>query len=272
MTRKQLFAQILAKKSFLCIGLDSELSKLPPHLLEHEDPIFEFNRQIIAATHDLCVAYKPNLAFYESQGWQGWRSLEKTMAAMPSGLFTIADAKRGDIGNTSTQYAQAFFKKMNFDAITVAPYMGEDSVTPFLDFDGKWVILLALTSNKGSLDFQFTGQETGQALFEKVIRKAKTWGTTDNLMFVTGATHPEKFKEIRAVAPHHFLLVPGVGAQGGELDKVCEFGLNEEVGLLVNSSRGIIFASQGVDFAEKARTAALEIQTQMAQVLDKYFR
>lgn len=272
MTKKQLFEQILAKNSFLCIGLDSELSKLPPHLLEHEDPIFEFNRQIIAATHDLCVAYKPNLAFYESQGWQGWRSLEKTMAAIPTGLFTIADAKRGDIGNTSTQYAKAFFKRMNFDAVTVAPYMGEDSVTPFLDFDGKWVILLALTSNKGSLDFQFTDQENGEALFEKVINKAKPWGNTDNLMFVTGATHPEKFKEIRAVAPGHFLLVPGLGAQGGELDKICEHGLNEEVGLLVNSSRGIIFASNGEDFAEKARAAALEIQSQMAQVLDKHFR
>ena len=272
MTRQQLFEQILAKKSFLCIGLDSELAKLPTHLLELEDPIFEFNRQIIEATHDLCVAYKPNLAFYESQGWKGWRSLEKTMSLIPSNIFTIADAKRGDIGNTSTQYANAFFKTMNFDSVTVAPYMGEDSVKPFLDFDGKWVILLALTSNKGSFDFQLTEQENGEPLFEKVMKKAQAWGTADNLMFVTGATHPEKFRDIRRVAPHNFLLVPGIGAQGGELEKVCEYGLNDQVGLLVNSSRGIIFASNGKDFAEKARAAALEIQVQMAQVLEKHFR
>lgn len=272
MTRQQLFEQILAKRSFLCIGLDSELSKLPPHLLELEDPVFEFNRQIIEATQDLCVAYKPNLAFYESQGWQGWRTLEKTMSLIPSNIFTIADAKRGDIGNTSTQYAKAFFKGMNFDSVTVAPYMGEDSVKPFLDFDGKWVILLALTSNKGSFDFQFAEQENGEPLFEKVMKKAQTWGSPDNLMFVTGATHPEKFRDIRRVAPHNFLLVPGIGAQGGELEKVCEYGLNDQVGLLVNSSRGIIFAGNGKDFAEKARAAALEIQGQMAQVLEKHFR
>ncbi|MBK9014943.1 MAG: orotidine-5'-phosphate decarboxylase [Saprospiraceae bacterium] len=272
MTRQQLFERILAKKSFLCIGLDSELSKLPPHLLRFDDPVYEFNRQIIEATHDLCVAYKPNLAFYESQGWRGWQTLEKTMSLIPENIFTIADAKRGDIGNTSTQYAQAFFKQMNFDAVTVAPYMGEDSVKPFLEFKGKWVILLALTSNKGSYDFQFAEQENGEPLFEKVMKKAQTWGNTSNLMFVTGATHPEKFKEIRRVAPDNFLLVPGIGAQGGELEKVCEYGLNSEVGLLVNSSRGIIFASNGEDFAEKARTATLEIQAQMAQVLDKHFR
>ena len=272
MTRQQLFEQILAKKSFLCIGLDSELSKLPPHLLRFDDPVYEFNRQIIEATHDLCVAYKPNLAFYESQGWRGWKTLEKTMSLIPENIFTIADAKRGDIGNTSTQYAQAFFKQMNFDSVTVAPYMGEDSVKPFLEFEGKWVILLALTSNKGSYDFQFSEQENGEPLFEKVMKKAQTWGNSSNLMFVTGATHPEKFKEIRRVAPDNFLLVPGIGAQGGELEKVCEYGLNSEVGLLVNSSRGIIFASNGEDFAEKARAAALEIQAQMAQVLDKYFR
>lgn len=272
MTRQQLFEQILAKKSFLCVGLDSDLSKLPKHLLKHEDPIFEFNRQIIEATQDLCVAYKPNLAFYESQGWQGWRTLDKTMSLIPENIFTIADAKRGDIGNTSTQYAKAFFEKMNFDSVTVAPYMGEDSVKPFLEFEGKWVILLALTSNKGSFDFQFAEQENGEPLFEKVMKKAQTWGTPDNLMFVTGATHPEKFREIRRVAPNNFLLVPGIGAQGGELEKVCEFGLNSEVGLLVNSSRGIIFAGDGEDFAEKTRAAALEIQGQMAQVLDKHFR
>ncbi len=272
MNRQQLFEQILAKKSFLCIGLDSEISKLPPHLLRFDDPVYEFNRQIIEATHDLCVAYKPNLAFYESQGWRGWQTLEKTMSLIPHNLFTIADAKRGDIGNTSTQYAQAFFKQMNFDAVTVAPYMGEDSVKPFLEFEGKWVILLALTSNKGSHDFQFAAQENGEPLYEKVMRKAQTWGNSDNLMFVTGATHPEKFEEIRRVAPDNFLLVPGIGAQGGELEKVCEYGLNSQVGLLVNSSRGIIFASNGEDFAEKARAAALEIQAQMAQVLDNHFR
>ncbi len=272
MTRQQLFEQILAKKSFLCVGLDSDLSKLPKHLLAYDDPIFEFNRQIIEATQDLCVAYKPNLAFYESQGWVGWRTLEKTMALIPDNIFTIADAKRGDIGNTSTQYAKAFFEKMNFDAVTVAPYMGEDSVKPFLDFEEKWVILLALTSNKGSFDFQFAAQENSGPLFEKVMRKAQTWGSPDNLMFVTGATHPEKFKEIRQIAPDNFLLVPGIGAQGGELEKVCEFGLNSQCGLLVNSSRGIIFASNGEDFAEKARAAALEIQAQMAQVLASYFR
>ena len=272
MTRQQLFEQILQKKSFLCIGLDSELAKLPKHLLGHDDPVFEFNRQIIEATHDLCVAYKPNLAFYESQGWRGWRTLEKTRSLIPRELFTIADAKRGDIGNTSTQYAKAFFNEMNFDAVTVAPYMGEDSVKPFLEFEGKWVILLALTSNKGSFDFQFAEQENGEPLFEKVMKKAQAWGSPDNLMFVTGATHPEKFKEIRKVAPDNFLLVPGIGAQGGELEKVCVLGLNSQVGLLVNSSRGIIFASNGEDFAEKARAAALEIQSQMAQVLDKLFR
>lgn len=272
MTRQQLYEQILAKKSFLCIGLDSELAKLPPHLLRYEDPIYEFNRQIIEATHDLCVAYKPNLAFYESQGWRGWHTLEKTMSLIPDNIFTIADAKRGDIGNTSTQYAKAFFGEMDFDSITVAPYMGEDSVKPFLDFEGKWVILLALTSNKGSFDFQFASQEGGEPLYEKVMRQAQTWGSADNLMFVTGATHPEKFQEIRRIAPDNFLLVPGIGAQGGELEKVCEYGLNDQVGLLVNSSRGIIFASSGEDFAEKARAAALEIQGQMAQVLAQRFR
>ncbi|MCU0347886.1 MAG: orotidine-5'-phosphate decarboxylase, partial [Saprospiraceae bacterium] len=235
-------------------------------------PVYEFNRQIIEATHDLCVAYKPNLAFYESLGWRGWQTLEKTMRLIPDQIFTIADAKRGDIGNTSTQYAKAFFGEMNFDSVTVAPYMGEDSVKPFLDFDGKWVILLALTSNKGSFDFQFAKQDDSEPLYEKVMQKAQTWGSPDQLMFVTGATHPEKFKEIRQVAPDNFLLVPGIGAQGGELEKVCEYGLNKQVGLLVNSSRGIIFAGNGTDFAEKAREAALEIQGQMAQVLAKHFR
>lgn len=268
MTRHELFQQILAKKSFLCIGLDSDPERIPPHLLGLDDPVFEFNRQIIEATQDLCVAYKPNLAFYEAQGSKGWRTLEKTMELISVQHFTIADAKRGDIGNTSSQYARAFFKNMNFDAVTVAPYMGEDSVKPFLEFEGKWVILLALTSNKGSRDFQLTPQEGSEPLYEKVMRKAQDWGTPENLMFVTGATHPEKFEDIRRIAPEHFLLVPGIGAQGGELEQVCQFGLNRNVGLLINSSRGIIFAGQGEEFAEKARQAALEIQQEMVQVLN----
>ena len=273
MTRQALFQLILTRKSFLCIGLDSDPERLPPHLNDLDDPVFEFNRQIIEATKDLCVAYKPNLAFYESQGAKGWRTLEKTMELLtPGEHFTIADAKRGDIGNTSRQYARAFFENMNFDAVTVAPYMGEDSVKPFLEFEDKWVILLALTSNKGSYDFQFTAQENGQPLYESVMRKAQEWGSPDNLMFVTGATHPEKFGDIRRIAPAHFLLVPGIGAQGGELGQVCQFGLNQQAGLLVNSSRGIIFAGQGEDFAAKAREAALETQRQMAQVLTPFDR
>ncbi len=272
MTRQELFQQILKKKSFLCVGLDSDPAKLPKHLLKYDDPVFEFNRQIIEATQDLCVAYKPNLAFYETRGAKGWQSLEKTLELIPSDIFTIADAKRGDIGNTSTQYARAFFENMSFDSVTVAPYMGEDSVKPFLQFQDKWVILLALTSNQGSQDFQFASQDGGEPLFEKVMKKAQEWGTPDNLMFVTGATHPEKFKDIRRIAPDHFLLVPGIGAQGGELGEVCKYGLNKQVGLLVNSSRGIIFAGQGEDFAEKARQAAQEIQAEMAQVLAPFQR
>ncbi len=272
MTRQELFQQILQKKSFLCVGLDSDPAKLPKHLLKYDDPVFEFNRQIIEATQDLCVAYKPNLAFYETRGAKGWQSLEKTLELIPANIFTIADAKRGDIGNTSTQYARAFFENMSFDSVTVAPYMGEDSVKPFLQFQNKWVILLALTSNQGSQDFQFASQDGGEPLFEKVMKKAQEWGTPDNLMFVTGATHPEKFKDIRRIAPDHFLLVPGIGAQGGELGEVCKYGLNKQVGLLVNSSRGIIFAGQGEDFAEKARQAAQEIQAEMAQVLEQFQR
>lgn len=272
MTRQELFQQILQKKSFLCIGLDSDPGRIPEYLKSFDDPVFEFNRQIIEATKDLCVAYKPNLAFYEAQGIAGWRSLERTLELIPDDIFTIADAKRGDIGNTSRQYAKAFFESMNFDSVTVAPYMGEDSVKPFLDFQGKWVILLALTSNQGSKDFQFTPQEEGQPLFEKVMRTAQTWGTADQLMFVTGATHPEKFEEIRRIAPDNFLLVPGIGAQGGDLQAVCRYGLNDHVGLLVNSSRGIIFAGDGEDFALQARQAALKIQEQMAQVLQPFLR
>lgn len=270
MNKETLRRQILHKKSFLCIGLDSDLDKIPQHLLAFDDPILEFNRQIIAATKDLCVAYKPNLAFYESRGAAGWQTLEQTLHHIPAEHFTIADAKRGDIGNTSTQYARAFFEALSFDAVTVAPYMGSDSVGPFLQFPDKWVILLALTSNPGSQDFQFTAQENGEPLFEKVMRQAQTWGTTDNLMFVTGATHPEKFRDIRRIAPDHFLLVPGIGAQGGDLMEVCRNGLNSHVGLLVNVSRDILYAGQGEDFADKARAVALKYQAQMAQVLEEF--
>jgi orotidine-5'-phosphate decarboxylase len=267
MTRQQLFEQINLKQSFLCVGLDSDHERLPKHLLGFDDPVFEFNRQIIEATKDLCVAYKPNLAFYESLGTKGWNALEKTLDLIPASHFKIADAKRGDIGNTSRQYARAFFETLDFDAVTVAPYMGEDSVRPFLDFEGKWVILLALTSNKGSLDFQFTQQPEGYSLYEKVMRRAMAWGTPGNLMFVVGATHPEKFAEIRHIAPEHFLLVPGIGAQGGDLQGVCRHGMNGDVGLLVNSSREIIFAGNGEDFAQTARQAALRLQKQMGGIL-----
>ena len=267
MTRAELIAQIQAKQSFLCIGLDTDISRIPAHLLSHDDPVFEFNKQIIDATHDLCVAYKPNIAFYESLGAKGWESLAKTMAYIPKEIFTIADAKRGDIGNTSRMYAKTFFETLDFDAVTVAPYMGVDSVMPYLEFEGKWVILLALTSNKGSQDFQLTQQEGGMPLYEKVMRKAQEWGTDSNLMYVVGATHPEKFTEIRRIAPAHFLLVPGVGAQGGTVEAVTQYGQNEDIGLLINSSRGIIYAGQGEDFAAQARIAAQQLQSQMAQQL-----
>lgn len=267
MTRAELSAQIRQKQSYLCVGLDADIDRLPRHLLDKDDPVFEFNKAIIDATQDLCVAYKPNLAFYEALGSNGWESLRKTLEYIPDEHFTIADAKRGDIGNTSRLYAQAFFGEMGFDAVTVAPYMGVDSVKPFLEFGGKWVILLALTSNKGSQDFQFDQQGNGQPLYEKVMRKAQKWGTPGNLMYVVGATHPEKFKEIREIAPDHFLLVPGVGAQGGDLEALTRHGANADVGLLVNSSRGIIFAGEGEDFAEKARSAAQALQTSMAALL-----
>lgn len=269
MTRNQLFEQILAKKSYLCVGLDTDPSRLPKHLLDYPDPIFEFNKQIIEATHDLCIGYKPNLAFYEALGSKGLASLEKTMELIPKEQFTIADAKRGDIGNTSRLYAKAFFEQLDFDAITVAPYMGVDSVEPFLGFKDKWVILLALTSNRGHQDFQLTNQETNSLpLYEKVMRKAQEWGTPEQIMFVVGATHPEKFKEIREIAPDNFYLVPGVGAQGGDLQKLSTYGLNDLCGLIVNSSRGIIYASDGEDFAEQARAKALALQQQMAGILD----
>jgi len=267
MTRAELIHQIKAKRSFLCVGLDTDLTKIPEHLLDDEDPIYSFNKAIIDATADLCVAYKPNIAFYECYGIKGWQSLQKTWAALPKDCFSIADAKRGDIGNTSGRYAMAFFDEetsgLGFDSITIAPYMGKDSVTPFLDFKDKWAIVLALTSNEGSLDFQNFENKEGLQLFEQVIDKVNTWGTPDNLMYVVGATRGEGFIKIREHAPDHFLLVPGVGAQGGSLEDVCEFGMNKDCGLLVNSTRGIIYASNGRDFAEKARAEALVLQKEM---------
>ena len=258
--------QIVFKKSFLCIGLDSDLSKIPSFLLKEKDPILKFNQEIIEATKDICVAYKPNLAFYEANGAKGLSSLEKTMKCIPEEIFTIADAKRGDIGNTSKMYAKAFFENYNFDAVTVAPYMGIDSVSPFLEFDNKWVILLGLTSNKGSQDFQLL-TSNNIPLYEHVIRKSQEWGNPDNLMYVIGATHPEKFKEIRDMAPNHFFLVPGVGAQGGTVSDVASNGMNDNIGLLINSSRGIIYSSSGKDFAEAARSKAIQLQTEMAKYI-----
>jgi orotidine-5'-phosphate decarboxylase len=270
MNRDTLFQQIKLKKSYLCVGLDTDLSKIPQHLLDTKDPIFAFNRAIIDATRDLCVAYKPNLAFYEAEGLRGWQALEKTVQYIGNQHFIIADAKRGDIGNTSKLYAKAFFEQMDFDAITVAPYMGEDSVTPFFEYTDKWVILLGLTSNRGSSDFQLSIQkESDKPLFQTVMEQAQTWGTPDNLMFVIGATHPEKFKEIRAIAPDNFFLVPGVGAQGGDLEGVSRNGMNATCGLLVNSSREIIYASTGEDFATKAREKAMSIQKIMGELLDE---
>lgn len=270
MNRAQLFEQIKLKKSFLCVGLDPVLDKLPKHLLKYDNPILEFNKQIIDATSDLCVAYKPNTAFFESRGVKGWETLVRTWQYFPKDVFTIADAKRGDIGNTSTMYAEAFFKEenagMSFDSVTVAPYMGKDSVSPFLAYPDKWVILLALTSNEGSQDFQ-TRQSDGQKLYEQVISTSSQWGSSDQLMYVVGATKPEEFKNIRRLAPDHFLLVPGVGAQGGSLSAVCENGLNSSCGLLVNAARSIIYASSGEDFAEKAREEALQLQQEMEQIL-----
>ncbi len=272
MTRHQLHEHILQKQSFLCVGLDTDLQKLPPHLLDHPDVVFEFNRQIIDATRDYCVAYKVNTAFYESLGRKGWEAMEKTLDYLPDTHFAIADAKRGDIGNTSRMYAKAFFETLDFDAITVAPYMGEDSVAPFLGFDDKWVILLALTSNTSSADFQMTPQEDGRPLFEKVLRKAQDWGNPDNLMFVVGATHPEQFAPIRDVVPDHFLLVPGVGEQGGDLQQVAHYGMNDACGLLVNASRTIIYAGKDENFAQAAAAAAKKVQAQMASLLQPAVR
>jgi orotidine-5'-phosphate decarboxylase len=268
---QDLIQQIHKKKSFLCIGLDVDLTKIPKHLLEHEDPIFEFNKAIIDATHDLCVSYKPNTAFYEAYGIKGWQSLQKTIDYLnlkfPE-IFTIADAKRGDIGNTSTMYAKAFFEDLNFDSVTVAPYMGKDSVEPFLAFENKHTILLALTSNEGAFDFQ-TSKTDKKELYKHVLETSKTWKNSENLMYVVGATKAEYFAEIRKIVPDNFLLVPGIGAQGGNLREVCKFGMNKNVGLLINSSRGIIYASNGENFAEKARAEALKIQQEMEIILFK---
>ena len=271
MNKQELIAEIQRKKSFLCIGLDVDLTKIPTHLLKTEDPIFEFNKQIIDATHHLAVAYKPNTAFYEAYGIKGWQALEKTINYINENypeLFTIADAKRGDIGNTSSMYAKAFFEDLNFDSITVAPYMGSDSVEPFLDFENKTTILLALTSNKGGLDFQ--GLKTGnQELYKEVLETALTWKNSNNLMFVVGATKAEYFEDIRKIVPNHFLLVPGVGAQGGNLQDVCKYGLTKDCGLLINSSRGIIYAGKDENFAETAKTEALKLQQEMEIILNK---
>lgn len=271
MNRKQLFELIKNKKSFLCVGLDSDINKIPKHLLSTEDPVFEFNKAIIDATIDYTVAYKPNLAFYESRGSEGIRSLEKTIAYLSNfsdQVFTIADAKRGDIGNTSAQYAKTFLECYGFDSITVAPYMGEDSVSPFLSVENKWVILLALTSNKGAFDFQLMeNKETGKRLFEEVLETSQKWGNADNMMYVVGATKAEMLEGIRKIVPEHFLLVPGVGAQGGSLQEVAKYGLNSQCGLLVNSSRGIIFKSTGEDFAEVAKVEAKKLQEEMGEIL-----
>ncbi len=273
MNIQQLFDQIKKKGSFLCVGLDSDIDKIPSFLKELPDPVYEFNKQIIDSTADFTVAYKLNTAFYEANGITGWASLEKTIEYVREkypDIFIIADAKRGDIGNTSTMYARAFFDKMKVNAVTVAPYMGEDSVKPFLAYDGKWVILLALTSNKGAFDFQYMeNQETGQRLFEEVITISKTWGSVHNMMYVAGATKSEEFAAIRKIVPEHFLLVPGIGAQGGSLDEVAKYGLNSQCGLLVNSSRAVIYASNGTDFARKAGETALETRNKMHALLKK---
>lgn len=272
MNRKALIEQIRTKKSFLCVGLDTDITKIPTHLLDTEDPVFEFNKQIIDATKDYCVSYKINTAFYESRGIAGWQSLIRTWNYLPKDTFSIADAKRGDIGNTSEMYAKAFFQAessgMSFDSVTVAPYMGADSVKPFLKFENKWAIVLALTSNEGSKDFQFLPVAEDIMLFERVIQTVASWGTNDNIMFVVGATRGESFLTIRKHAPDHFLLVPGVGAQGGNLQDVCKYGMNKDCGLLINSSRAIIYASSGADFAEAAAAEARKVQNEMKLILE----
>lgn len=270
MNKQELFEQIKKQQSFLCVGLDADIKKIPEHLLKEDDPIFAFNKAIIDATAPFCVAYKPNWAFYESDGLKGIASLEKTLHYLHESYphhFVIADAKRGDIGNTSAMYARSFFEAEQVDALTVAPYMGEDSVSPFLTYPGKWVILLALTSNKGSHDFQFMKDENGERLFEKVLRTSQQWGSDENMMYVVGATQGKLFEDVRKIVPNHFLLVPGVGAQGGSLEEVCRYGMNSTCGLLVNSSRGIIYAGKGEDFAAVSGEKAHDLQQQMAELL-----
>ena len=275
MNRQQLINEIFTKKTFLCVGLDTDINKIPAHLKNEDEPIFAFNKAIIDATAPYCVAYKPNLAFYECYGLKGMLAFEKTIQYIKENHpnhFIIADAKRGDIGNTSKMYAQTFFEEYNLDSVTVAPYMGEDSVKPFLEYDGKWVILLALTSNKGSHDFQLIEDKQGERLFEKVLKKSQEWGTTENLMYVVGATQGKMFEDIRRIAPNHFLLVPVVGAPGGSLQEVCKYGMTKDCGLLVNSSRGIIYASTDNDFAEVAAAKAKELQKEMAVELEHIAR
>jgi len=272
MTRKELIDNILKKRSFLCVGLDTDIKKIPCHLLRENDPVFAFNKAIIDATASFCVAYKPNLAFYECNGIAGWQSYEHTIHYLREQYpehFIIADAKRGDIGNTSQMYARSFFEEQDVDAVTVAPYMGEDSVSPFLGYEGKWVVMLALTSNKGSMDFQLCEDKNGERLFETVLRRSLQWGNEDNMMYVVGATRGNLFEDVRQIVPNHFLLVPGVGAQGGSLDEVCGYGMNDTCGLLVNSSRGIIFADNSERFADVAREKATELQQQMEMILKK---
>lgn len=270
MTRQELFNQIKKKNSYLCVGLDTDIEKIPQHLKASADPVFEFNKRIIDATKDVCVAYKPNVAFYEALGPKGWESLQKTLDYIPKECFTIADAKRGDIGNTSALYARTYFQQMNFDSVTVAPYMGEDSVKPFLDFAGKWVIMLVHTSNSGAEDFQLLETRDGKYVYEEVIFASQRWATADQMMYVVGATQADKFGTIRALAPDHFFLVPGVGAQGGNLQAVSKAGLNTQCGLLVNSSRNIIYASSKEDFAEAAQKEAKRVQMEMADLLDQF--
>lgn len=267
MTRADIIEQIRNKRSFLCVGLDTDLKKIPPHLLQEEDPIFAFNKAIIDATKDYCIAYKPNIAFYECHGPKGWGSLKKTLDYIPKDILTIADAKRGDIGNTSKYYADTFFNYLDADAVTVAPYMGEDSVTPFLEYRNKWVILLALTSNNGALDFQFFTDLNNEELYKKVIRKSQEWGSEHNLMYVVGATRADMIGKVRDLAPSSFFLVPGVGAQGGSLEDVAHYGWNDDCGIIVNSSRDILYASQETDFSERAGEKARNLQLQMADIL-----
>jgi orotidine-5'-phosphate decarboxylase len=274
MTKEELFENIKRKKSFLCVGLDTDLQKIPEHLFDSENAMFEFNKAIIDATADLCVAYKPNLAFYESVGLEGWKVLEQTVDYIRTNYpdqFLIADAKRGDIGNTSKMYARTFFGNLDFDTVTVAPYMGEDSVTPFLSYEGKWVTLLALTSNKGAYDFQFIeNKENGKKLYEQVLEQSKQWGNPDNMMYVVGATKAEMLKNIRQIIPDNFLLVPGIGAQGGSLEEVCKYGMNPHCGLLVNSSRAIIYADNSENFATIARQEAKKVQLEMEKFLQEF--